>query len=98
MNNHTPPGIRTTGYHGGVQFPAETSTDVIKRLRRLEGQIRGIQRLVDEKAECRDIVTQLTAAKGALDRVGFKLMAAALANREADTDLDELERLFLKLS
>ena len=81
-----------------MRFPAETSDDVLKRLSRLEGQIRGIHRLVDEHAECRDIVTQLAAAKGALDRVGFKLMAAALANAEPDTDLDELERLFLKLS
>lgn len=81
-----------------MQFPEETSADVIVRLRRLEGQIRGLQRLVDDGAECRDIVTQLAAAKGALDRVGFKLMSAAMANRSADTDVDELEKLFLKLS
>jgi DNA-binding FrmR family transcriptional regulator len=81
-----------------MQFPSETSTDVIKRLRRVEGQIRGLQRMVDEGSECRDIVTQLTAAKGALDRVGSKLMTAALMNVDEDTDLDELERLFLKLS
>lgn len=81
-----------------MQFPSETSADVIKRLRRLEGQIRGLQRLVDEGAECRDIVTQLAAAKGALDRVGFKLMSAALTNADPDVDIDELEKLFLKLS
>ena len=79
-----------------MQFPAETSDDVIKRLARLEGQIRGLQRLVDERAECQDIVTQLAAAKGALDRVGFRLMAAALA--DADADVERLEKLFLKLS
>lgn len=81
-----------------MQFPTETSADVIKRLRRLEGQIRGLQRMVDEGAECRDIVTQLAAAKGALDRVGFKLMSAALCEAGPDTDVDELEKLFLKLS
>ena len=81
-----------------MQFPSQTSDDVLKRLARLEGQIRGLQRLVDEGAECQDIVTQLAAAKGALDRVGFKLMSAALANADSDTDLDRLERLFLKLS
>jgi DNA-binding FrmR family transcriptional regulator len=81
-----------------MQFPVETSDDVIKRLARLEGQIRGLQRLVDERAECQEIVTQLTAAKGALDRVGFKLMSAALTNADDDTDLDRLEKLFLKLS
>lgn len=81
-----------------MHFPPETSEDVIQRLSRLEGQIRGLQRLVDEGAECRDIVTQLAAAKGALDRVGFKLMAAAMANAGPTTDLEELEKLFLKLS
>ena len=81
-----------------MQFPPETSDDVMKRLARLEGQIRGLQRLVDERAECQDIVTQLAAAKGALDRVGFKLMSAALTNADSDTDIDRLEQLFLKLS
>ena len=81
-----------------MQFPAETSDDVIKRLARLEGQIRGLQRLVDERAECQDIVTQLAAAKGALDRVGFRLMAAALADADADADVERLEKLFRKLS
>lgn len=81
-----------------MHFPDDTSAEVIKRLRRLEGQIRGLQRMVDESAECRDIVTQLAAAKGALDRVGFKLMVAALSNADAETDTEELERLFLKLS
>ena len=81
-----------------MQFPPEVSSDVINRLRRLEGQIRGLQRLVDEGAECREIVTQLAAAKGALDRVGFKLMSSAMANRSPEVDGEELERLFLKLS
>lgn len=86
------------GYIEDMQFPEEVSTDVIKRLRRLEGQIRGIQRLVQEGAECRDVVTQLAAARGALDRVGFKLMAAALSNPDGEADTAELEKLFLKLS
>jgi len=54
--------------------------------------------MVDEQQECRDIVTQLAAAKAALDRVGFKLMSAALSQADEDTNLDELEKLFLKLS
>ncbi len=81
-----------------MQFPEDTSEDVIKRLRRLEGQIRGLQRMVEERDACRDIVTQLAAAKGALDRVGFRLMAAAMANQDPEADPAELEKLFLKLS
>ena len=81
-----------------MRFPEEISADIITRLRRVEGQIRGIQRLVDEGSECKDVVTQLSAARGALDRIGFKLMAAALTDPERGADVDELERLFLKLS
>lgn len=81
-----------------MQFPNDVNRDVITRLRRIEGQIRGLQRMIEEEEQCRDIVTQLAAAKGALDRVGFKLMAAALADRDPDTPIDELEKLFLKLS
>lgn len=54
--------------------------------------------MVDEGKECREIVTQLAAAKGALDRVGFKLMSAALTSTDPDIDTAELEKLFLKLS
>ena len=71
-----------------MRFPPDTNDDVLKRLRRLEGQIRGMQRMVDEGSECRDIVTQLAAAKGALDRVGFKLMASALSCQEGQEHRD----------
>ncbi len=81
-----------------MRFPEEISADVITRLRRAEGQLRGVQRLVEEGSECRDVVTQLAAVQGALDRVGFKLIAAALSNPGGDADLAELERLFLRLS
>jgi DNA-binding FrmR family transcriptional regulator len=86
------------GYAETMQFPTEVSADVVKRLRRLEGQIRGIQRMVEEGDECRNIVTQLAAAQGALDRVGFKLMAAALSSPDREANTDELEKLFLKLT
>lgn len=83
-----------------MNFPESSSRDVITRLRRLEGQIRGLQRMVDEGAECRAIVTQLAAAKGALDRVAFKLVSSAMQEcaLTEDGDPDELERLFLKLA
>lgn len=81
-----------------MQFPTEVNDDAMKRLRRVEGQIRGIHRMLDEGAECKDVVTQLSAARAALDRVGFKLMASALACPEGQEHRDELEHLFLKLS
>ncbi len=88
-----------------MRFPEEIDHDVIVRLRRIEGQVRGLQRLVDEGADCSKIVTQLSATKGALDRVGFKMVAAGMQHcltdnnvAERDAKVAELEKLFLKLT
>ena len=48
--------------------------DLLKRLRRAEGQVRGIQRMVDEDAYCIDILTQVSAATKALETVALSLL------------------------
>ena len=59
--------------------------DALKvRLRRIEGQIRGLQRMVDEDAYCIDVVTQVSAATKALQSVALKLMEEHLAHCVAD--------------
>jgi DNA-binding FrmR family transcriptional regulator len=45
--------------------------DITNRLKRIEGQIRGLQRMVEEQRDCEAILTQLMAARAALDRVGL---------------------------
>lgn len=88
-----------------MRFPDEVHDDVKNRLRRLEGQIRGIARMLDDDKDCREIVTQLSAARSALDRIGYRLFAAALRHCASEPDaaaeeglsVDELERLFVKL-
>lgn len=47
---------------------------VIKRLRRIEGQVRGLERMVDDDRYCIDILTQIAAVKTALEQVGAKLL------------------------
>ena len=47
----------------------------LNALKRIEGQIRGIQRMVEEGKYCVDIITQIEAARGALARVGEKILA-----------------------
>lgn len=78
---------------GGMRFPEEVTDDVTLRLRRLEGQIRGIQRMLAEGQECEAVVTQLAAAKAALDRVSFRLVAAGMryciTNGGGDGDTDQ---------
>lgn len=49
--------------------------DYLKRLRRIEGQVRGLQRMVDEDVYCIDILTQVSAATKALQSVAIGLMA-----------------------
>jgi len=50
---------------------AERLEDVIQRLRRLEGQVQGVQRMVREGRSCLDVLTQLGAVRGALHEVEF---------------------------
>ncbi len=48
--------------------------DVLLRLRRIEGQVRGIQRMVEEERDCREIVTQVAAVKSALASVNSQVL------------------------
>jgi len=61
---------------------------VLKRLRRIEGQVRGLQRMVDEDAYCIDILTQVSAATKALQAVALELLDGHLGHcvRQAVTD------------
>jgi DNA-binding FrmR family transcriptional regulator len=43
-----------------------TQSEVLLRLRRIEGQVRGIQRMVEENRDCRDVVVQLAAVKASI--------------------------------
>jgi DNA-binding FrmR family transcriptional regulator len=45
-----------------------------KRLRRIEGQVRGVQRMIEEDRYCIDILTQVTAIQAALDKVALELL------------------------
>lgn len=83
----------------------EALTEAVLRLRRVEGQIGGLVRMIESGRECRDVVTQISAASTALNQVGFKLLATALrycvreSGRRRAADMErELERLFLQLA
>lgn len=53
---------------------SDNKADVLRRLRRAEGQVRGVARMVEEDMYCIDVMTQITAAKSALDRVALELL------------------------
>ncbi|HWM62838.1 MAG TPA: metal-sensitive transcriptional regulator [Solirubrobacterales bacterium] len=54
---------------------SENRDAVLKRLRRIEGQVRGVERMVEEDRYCIDVVTQVTAIQAALDKVALELLS-----------------------
>lgn len=88
-----------------MQFPEEVNAEVLNRLRRAEGQLRGVQRLIEEGADCKKVLTQLNAAQAALHKTGLRLMAAGMRYCLADPERaeaegmtpDDMEQLFLAL-
>ncbi|MEY4371539.1 MAG: hypothetical protein RL219_308 [Actinomycetota bacterium] len=89
-----------------MQLEESTEQELHKRLRRIEGQIRGIQQMLADGRECREIVAQVSAAGKALNQVGFKLLVTGMSHCLADPkaaaengfDIAEVEQLFLKLA
>lgn len=89
-----------------MRVDQNATLDVIKRLRRAEGQIRGVIAMLEEGRDCADVVTQLAAVSRALDRAGFKIIASGLqqcltaaGDGEArPADLERMEKLFLSLA
>ena len=77
-------------------FPAHQGA--LPRLRRIEGQVRGITRMVEERRYCIDIVQQLTAARKALDQVSLQIMnqhintcvSKAIRQQDGEAKIDEL--------
>lgn len=80
----------------------------LKRLRRIEGQVRGLQKMVDDDRYCADIMTQISSVHEALRAVGRELMrnhlkhcataAISAGNGEAEPMYDELIEMMYKLS
>jgi DNA-binding FrmR family transcriptional regulator len=89
-----------------MQVDEHAAGDVVKRLRRAEGQIRGVIAMLEDGRDCADVVTQLAAVSRALDRAGFKIIASGLQQcvaaqadgQDQTVDLERMEKLFLSLA
>ncbi|MFF9479703.1 metal-sensitive transcriptional regulator [Streptomyces sp. NPDC014733] len=93
-----------------LDLAAAELKSVLNRLRRAQGQISGVIRMIEEGRDCEDVVTQLAAASRALDRAGFAIIATGL--QQCLTDMENgdrsgedpeemrarLEKLFLSLA
>lgn len=88
-----------------MQVEANTVADVANRLRRAEGQIRGVIAMLESGRDCAEIVTQIAAVSRALDRAGFKVIASGLEQCLESGDetaraanVAQMEKLFLSLA
>ncbi|MFD7406154.1 metal-sensitive transcriptional regulator [Streptomyces sp. NPDC059866] len=93
-----------------LRFEGDELKSVLNRLRRAQGQISGVIRMIEEGRDCEDVVTQLAAASRALDRAGFAIIATGLqqcltdagngdGNGETTDEMKaRLEKLFLSLA
>ncbi|MER6630718.1 metal-sensitive transcriptional regulator [Streptomyces sp. NPDC000987] len=93
-----------------LELEAADLKAVLNRLRRAQGQISGVIRMLEEGRDCEDVITQLAAASRALDRAGFAIVATGLqqcmagigSGRTDGVGTEEirtrLEKLFLSLA
>jgi DNA-binding FrmR family transcriptional regulator len=87
-----------------VELNRDEMGAVVNRLRRAQGQIGGILRMIEEGRDCKDIVTQLAAVNRALDRAGFAIIATGLkqclseSGEKESVDIKTMEKLFLSLA
>lgn len=89
-----------------MEIHEEVVEDLRRRLHRIVGQVGAIERMLDDRRECRDVVTQVSAAAKALEQVGFRLVAAGLTycvehpqeSAAAGYPLEEVQRMFMKLA
>ena len=93
--------------HSGPHGYISNKDDYLKRLRRIEGQARGLQRMVEEEKYCIDILTQVSAMTSALQAVSLGLLddhlhhcvldAAATGGPEAEAKLKEASDAIARL-
>ena len=84
----------------------EVKKNALTRLKKIEGQIRGIMKMVDQEKYCIDIINQITAAEKALDGVAKNIMkrhiescvTEAIIQGEGQTKIDELIETVFKIS
>lgn len=62
--------------------------DVLQRLKKIEGQVRGVSRMIEDCRNCGEVVTQLAAIKAAVNRVGLTVLACHMAEK-IEKDLQE---------
>ncbi|MHB1738297.1 MAG: metal-sensitive transcriptional regulator [Actinomycetes bacterium] len=69
-----------------MHIDEESTGEILNRLRRAQGQVAGVIRMIESGADCQGVVTQLAAASRALDRAGYKIIANGMRQCLAGED------------
>ncbi|WP_421743082.1 metal-sensitive transcriptional regulator [Cellulomonas sp.] len=89
-----------------MELDKDEMVKVSNRLKRAQGQLAAVVRMIDEGRDCEDVVTQLSAVSRALDRAGFAIIATGMRQcltqpddgEPGTLDVQKLEKLFLSLA
>ncbi|MFD4653702.1 metal-sensitive transcriptional regulator [Streptomyces sp. NPDC055092] len=90
-----------------LDMSADELKSALNRLRRAQGQLAGVIKMIEEGRDCEDVITQLAAVSRALDRAGFSIIATGLQQcitsedpqvRDSVQMRARLEKLFLSLA
>ena len=87
-----------------MELDPTAMSPVINRIKRAQGQLAGVLRMLEQGRECEDVVTQLAAVSRALDRAGVAIVASGLQEclTQGDAldsvDVKKMEKLFLSLA
>lgn len=85
-----------------MELDSKEIAPVINRLKRAQGQLAAVTRMLEEGRDCKEVVTQLAAVSKALDRAGFAIIATGLEqclrSEEPGMDKKDMEKLFLSLA
>jgi DNA-binding FrmR family transcriptional regulator len=83
------------GEHSPSRYRSEHQRDVVNRLKRIEGQVRALIEMVESGRPCEDVAQQMSAARKAMDKAFFRMMACSVMESVAlsdDETLREVER------
>lgn len=76
----------------GARDAAAARHDLVMRLKRVEGQIRGVQHMIEANEDCEAVAQQLSAARKALDKAFYELLACALEHPQFSTAKGEAQQ------
>lgn len=88
-----------------MEFDPQEIKPVITRMKRVNGHLTSVIRMLEEGADCEEVLTQFSAVNKALSRAGFALVAAGMQQcfaeavaDDAEVDIERMEKLFLSLA